>query len=226
MKYKEENEDFKENKNKFKKMFLYSLIPICVIICFITGCLTSETSKFEQPSPKKESAQIKSHNYKRFVDTWNGTVYEIKDNIDLERTIENTDKYLVKNDYSDISQKLKALLDFSDRPFIAELKTLQNIKFSKSLYLAVIEWIKARNRIKYLKLTSTMDSSKLSQKIATMVDNEYFSASTVDKIVQLNDFCYFFEKNKLSLYRDGMSKGITKCTQIKSNLLRHQIIIK
>ena len=210
-----------------KQILLYSLVPLCLAICFITGCLSVNTAVPAKSVPKKENTQhIQYNNYKRFVNTWNNSIYEIKDNINLERSINKPDKYLLKNNYKDIEQKLKTLLDFEDKQFTEELKELQNIKFSKSLYLAAIEWIKTRNRVKYLKLTPTMDSTKLSNAIATMIDDEYFSASTVDKIVQLNDFCYFFEKNKLNLYNKGMSKGISKCRQIQSNLKKNNIILK
>jgi len=210
-----------------KQILLYSLVPLCLVICFTTGCLSVSSTGTAKSAPKKENAKHIQHNdYKRFVNTWNNSIYEIKDNMNLERAINEPDKYLLKNNYKDIEQKLKILLDFEDKQFSKKLKELQNIKFSKSLYLAAIEWIKMRNRVKYIKLTPTMDSTKLSNAIATMIDDEYFSASTVDKIVQLNDFCYFFEKNKLNLYNQGMSKGITKCTQIQSNLKKNNIILK
>ena len=56
-------------------------------------------------------------------------------------------------------------------------------------------------------------------KVSTIINPERsFSDKTIDTIVQLNEFCYYFEKNKNDFYRDGYSKNIKSCKDIVTTL--------
>ncbi len=68
-------------------------------------------------------------------------------------------------------------------------------------------------------LNTIKKSSELMDQVATIINPEKaFSDKTIDTIIQLNSFCYYFEKNRDDFYRNGYSKNIKSCKDIVTTL--------
>ena len=95
--------------------------------------------------------------------------------------------------------------------FRSELKRSDNAL----IYTPVISWINEKLKLKNIKSDTIHGSSELMDQVATIINPEKaFSDKTIDTIIQLNSFCYYFEKNRDDFYRNGYSKNIESCKYI------------
>lgn len=208
---------------KLNKKYIFGvLFVICSIVCFITGCFSSSKSINTQNIQEKK---IQKTDYSRFVVNWNKQVYYIKDHEYSKFKTISLEKYILKNDIEDISKKLKIFLQFEDNN-LQQLTKIKNLKFSERFYLPVIMWIDNRNKIKFSNIDQKISQSELEENIAKTISDPYFSVSTIDKIIQLNEFCYYFKKNKNLFLKKGFSKNITKCEYIQKILDLNKIELK
>ena len=160
---------------------------------------------------KKEhlAEEVKKVDTSEFVTVWNKAIAEIKyDNTHLKI---NFDKYKLEN----LPQsELKKYLTTDKNKYTSLKKQLDTSKYV-SKYIPLIDWDEQKNKIKYIKPDKDMDSYELMEYVAKIVNpRKSFSNNTIDKVVQLNEFCYFFEKNKESFYLEGYSRNMENCEKI------------
>jgi len=204
-----------------KSKLIVGIFILCVAVCFITGCF-STINNTRQQSIKKSKMKV---NYSRFVNTWNKQVYSLKDNLNSKFKNNSLEKYIIKNNIDDILKKLKIFLQFKDN-YLQQLRKIKNLKFAEEFYLPVIMWINSRNKIKSINIDQKITQSELEKSVAKAIGDPYFSPNTIDQIIQLNEFCYYFEKNRGIFLKKGLSKSITKCEYIQKNLDKNKIELK
>jgi hypothetical protein len=65
------------------------------------------------------------------------------------------------------------------------------------------------------------------QYVSEIIDpSKPFSKNTIDTVVQLNEFCYYFDQNKERFYRNGYTKNIKNCQVIQKILDKDGIQIE
>ena len=70
-----------------------------------------------------------------------------------------------------------------------------------------------------------MNSSELMKYVSNSVaKGKPFSNSVIDKVIQLNEFCFYFERNKKSFYREGYTKNIESCSDIEKLMRKFDMI--
>lgn len=200
-----------EKKLKIKYIVII-LFSIGNIICFFMGCFS--TINQNKIISKKELAREDVVNYDSFYKQWNKKIYDVKYSntylpIDFSQYV-LTDK---SNTY--IENKITKFINYS-HPEIKSLQiSLENSKY-KFKYIPIIEWLKMKNDIKSIKHKTFKGSGKYEKYIAdTISPHRWFSNNTIDKILQMNEFCYYFDKNKDKFYNNGYTRNIKSCKQLQ-----------
>ena len=203
-----------------RKILLIGITTVVAIsaVCILTGCFSSVHKK-PQPAPKPPIE--KPDNTKEFRDIWNETISKIKyKNTHLDV---NFNKYKVG---SDPQHDLSRLLSFNHQ----KLQTLKSeLKVSKNTFMIkpFISWIDAKEKISYSKPSEKLDSDALMHYVSKIVrPDKSFSRNTIDTVVQLNEFCYYFERNKDRFYREGYTRNVKGCGKIEKILSANGIKYK
>ncbi len=199
------------NLNKKFKILIWSFILVCMLIVAAISYFIIN-NKTIQPKETITETVVKI-DLSEFKKSWNKKVYQIKydnsfmnikfDTYELDKEIkEELNTYLYVN-------KAKAL------ELKKELKESDNVL----IYIPIISWIDKNIELKSFKSTNITNSSQLMKEVANTVNPmKPFSNKTIDTVLQLNEFCYYFEKNKKDFYRDGYSKNIKYCKDIVATL--------
>jgi len=88
----------------------------------------------------------------------------------------------------------------------------------------VVAWIDEKLALGAYSPSKPMNSRELWKYIANIVTpRKSYSAHTTYKIIELNNFCYFFDKHRKKFYRDGYSRNIKTCDQIQEILVEDGI---
>lgn len=216
----------KYNKKRSNLIYVFiALLMICVAVCINIGCFSSSQNINQQQRQVIKEKTIQKVDYSRFVDTWNKQIYDLKYNIDSMFEANSLEKYILKNDIGDITKKLKMFLQFED-DYLQQLAQMKNLKFAERFYLPVIMWIDSKNKIKYIDIDQNISQSELEESVAKAIGDPYFSPNSINRVIQLNEFCYYFERNKNIFFKEGLSKSITKCEYIQKNLDKNEIELK
>lgn len=203
-------------------LIMSGIIVIGVIsVCMLTSCLSSNQMELDDGNvttvrtvvDNNTPNEIKKLNTVKFVSTWNSKVINLKyDYIYLKIDFE---QYKIPD--NNVTENVLKFLEFNKNE-----DTKIKLKIEKSnryiQYIPIQRWIEERNMINYKKKKG-MNSSKLMEYFADIVNpGKTFSDNTIDKIIQLNEFCYYFERNKENFYRDGYTRNITSCSKIQEKL--------
>jgi hypothetical protein len=198
-----------------KNLILWIVVMAGIfIVCVLTKCLNSEplplppnidTNDSNTSKPIKDSSE--------FVNNWNNQIYKLK--IDNTHLKINFDKYKLG---VEPQKELDRFLDFNQSKIRSLKEKLENSKF-KFKYKPILSWIEMKQNIKYVIQKDEMDSRQLMEFTASIANPpDVFSNNTIDKVAQLNEFCYYFDINKNKLYRDGFTRNINDCEQIQEIL--------
>lgn len=225
---KEIMEDIKisDKKKKWKKRWYLAVVGLvillCITICVITGCFstvdinTSHHIKTEDKITTPAQRQLKPDT-KKFVKTWNKKLADIQYG---EYSFLNLNLEKYKLDNENPQKKIDSFLKSDKNKFIV-LKSRLNKSLYKSNYMPLIVWIEEKQKWKkrYSQHEGPMDSYALMDYVENIVTpSKGFSNNTIDKVIQLNEFCYYFESNKQSFYRKSYTKNIKRCKQIQEVL--------
>ncbi len=207
--------EIEDKQNKYKMIYILPIIFIFIFYIFLT---TKDSDIRTTPiADKKETkttsnAMVISQDYSEIVKEWNKSINENK-NIDKKYLLENSNNeyiysqlttYLNLKKYEDELNKIKDLDDFHG--------------------VVAKKWINFRNEIKFKELNKNIPANELYKEIAEIVNEDSFSPKVVLKIVQLNDFCFYYEKNKEQFFKQGLDKK-TKCEDVKEWLKDNKIQI-
>ncbi len=228
MKTQEDNDSSQNSKNNpnqttdvksYKKMLLIGIVTVVIIsaVCVLTGCFlsTHKNPQLKLPEP------IKINKTNEFRDIWNKTISEIKyKNTPLDIDF---DKYkLGQEPQNDLSKYLSF-----------ESQKLHSLKSelisSKNTFMIspFITWVEKKDKISYNKSTKKLDSDALMQYVSKIISpNKAFSRNTIDTVVQLNEFCYYFDRNKDKFYRQGYTRNVKNCRKIEKILKENGINYK
>lgn len=226
--YAEESENHEEKQDSRKKNRLIlgvTIVTAITAICIMTGCLNSVLP------PAKISIDANDSNVTKklvpkidnseFVKIWNNEISKIK--------FANTYLTIDFNKYKleEAPQKdLISYISFDKSKNISLKEKLENSKF-KFKYMPIISWIEMKLKVNYTKPEKEMDSSELMKYTAGIISpNKPFSNNTIDTVVQLNEFCYYFDKNKDRLYREGYTRNIKSCEKIQEILDVGEIVYR
>lgn len=200
-------------------LIMGGVIVIGVIsVCMLTSCLSSnqiEPNDGNVTTVRIDNTfnKIKKQNTTKFVSIWNGKVLDLEyDYIYLKL---NFEQYKIVD--SNATENILSFLKFNkdeDKKLESQIVASQR----HMQYIPIQRWIEERNTINYKK-KKRMDSKELMEYLGEIVNpGKTFSNNTIDKIIQLNEFCYYFEKNKDKFYRDGYTRNIKSCSKIQEKL--------
>lgn len=191
------------------KKFIYMFVSIAILLIGMIFLITKEKN-IKQDTQNIEIVE-KTYSYKNFKENWNKYIGE--EEIDKKYIlIEDNEKYI----YSELEKYLEL------NQYVEELSKIKDL--SNAYLIPVKDWIETRNRIKYIKFEDNLKEEDLYKSIAKILNTEHFSKNTVINIIELNDFCYFYEKNKDKFFKNGLDKK-TKCDDIKKKLNENSINI-
>jgi len=200
-----------KKKNIKYKIFIWLLVFLYIFT--ILGILYNSINNQIIQSKESIIEKVVKIDLNEFKESWNKKVYKIKyDNsfTNIKFNIYELDKEIVKqlNRYLYINKDRSLQLK-------KELKSSDNI----SIYTPVLFWIDKNLELTNIKDFNITNSNQLMKKVANSISyTESFSDKTIDTIIQLNEFCYYFEKNKNDFYRDGYSKNIKYCKDILNTI--------
>ena len=180
----------------------------------------NQNNKIPKSLDSGESNKIQIYT-KEFTSIWNKTISEIK--------YRNTH---LKIDFDTYKlgefpeNNLKRLL-FFDKEKLLPLKIELESKKYEDMYSPVATWIDRKINVSYTPLAKKLDSDGLMLYVSKIVTPERpFSRNTIDAIIQLNSFCYYFDRNKEKFYRKGYDKNIKNCQKIKKLMVDDGIKIE
>ncbi len=167
----------------------------------------------ECPSLKTPVLLKREVDTKEFKGVWNKVVSRIKyDNTHLKI---NFDKYkLGKAPQKDLSKYLSF-----DHQHLESLKGKLESSQNTFMISPFIKWVDKKMKVSYIKPSKKFDSGELMQYVSNIVNpGKPFSSNTIDTVVQLNEFCYYFERNKDRFYREGYTRNVKSCRKIEKIL--------
>lgn len=210
MKKERYKNEFEKDSSK-SKYLIGGIVVLAIVtaVCVFVGCISAVT---DPKTPIKKDSIVdsfKKPDISEFVTVWNKAIAETKyDNTHLKL---NFDKYkLTKLPQSEIKKYLN-----TDRKKYSSLKKQLEASEYTLNYTPLIDWVDKKSKINYVEPDKDMDSYELMSYVANIVNpGKGFSNNTIDRVVQLNEFCYFFDKNKDSFYREGYTRNIKNCQKI------------
>lgn len=208
--------EIEDKKNKYKMIYILLIIFIFIFYIFLT---TKDSDTRTTPiADKKETktiskATINSQDYSEIVKKWNNEI-NVDTNIDK--------KYLLKENSNgeDIYSQLSTYLN--PKKYEDELNKIKDLDGFHGVVAK--KWINFRNEIKFKELNKNISANELYKEIAEIVNEDYFSHKVASKIVQLNDFCFYYKENKEQFFKQGLDNK-TKCEDIKEWLKDNKIKI-
>ena len=156
----------------------------------------------------------------QFKKIWNKTIAQIKySNTHLGIDFDN---YKIDTPMLD----LKNNLSFDKKRETILKNKLESSRYHNK-YTPLIAWLDKRERVHFADPDRDLDSDELMQYVSEIIDpSKPFSKNTIDTVVQLNEFCYYFDKNKERFYRNGYTKNIKNCQVIQKILDKDGIQIE
>ncbi|MFX4229999.1 hypothetical protein ACOL3I_00745 [Aliarcobacter butzleri] len=198
-----------QTNERISKRFIYIFVSIVILLIGINFLIMKD--KTVKQDTKNIEVVTKTYSYKNFKENWNRYIYE--------EEIDN--KYLLKEDDKEyIYSELEKYLKFN--PYLEELSKIKDL--SNAYLIPVKDWIESRNKINYVKFEDNLKEEDLYKSIVKILNTEHFSKNTVINIIELNDFCFFYEENKNKFFNNGLDKK-TKCNDIKTKLNENNINI-
>ena len=197
----------KKNKKKvFYIMSGVSVVVSAIAICMLSGCFSKK--------PIEPQAQnivpVKQADTKKFVQLWNKKIYKIKyENIRLGVDFE---KYEINA--TNAQDKISSFLHFStskDQHLAEEI----NSKDLSVPLMPIKKWIDLRAKVPHLVNQKMMNSTELMRYVEKGTRSRTFSNNAISKVIQFNEFCYYFEKQKDILYREGYTRNMKSCDQFQ-----------
>ena len=187
------------------------------------GFYTKITNKQEeQKTFPKEVKTIENNDiqkFKKFKEQWQERVSYIELNHNL-----NLKNYYIKDN---VLSSIKSFIDINNSKYTNNIEKMKNSENSPYFNLPLINgWFTERSKIKY---TQSIKEPTTNKELYKMIENtlyEPFSLNAIDKIIELNDFCYYFEQYKEDFYQEGYPKSIKTCKDIDTKLLESNIYIK
>lgn len=203
-------ESLKRKSQKSNKIVLYIMIGVAIVGA-ITACILSNCLSTKQINQIPENKHIEKIDVGEFVKTWNKKIYQIKyDNLHLK-----IDFKRYELNATNAPNRLSTFLSFSNGDDTA-LKHKVEEKKLDALLLPFSSWLNEKEKVHYVKSNKAMNSNELMKSVAKSVSrSKSFSNNTIDKVIQLNEFCYYFEKQKDAFYRDGYTKNVKSCDDIQ-----------
>ncbi len=213
-----ELENYEETQDSSKKNRLILgivIVTAITVICLVTGCFSTLSIGSPTPPENKDDNKsippVKVDNIE-FIETWNTKISKIKYASNLKIDF---DKYKLREEPQ---KELTSYISFDKNKNISLKEQLEKSKF-KLKYTPIISWIEMKFKVNYVKPEKEMQSNELMKYLAGKINpNKPFSNNTIDTVVQLNEFCYYFEKNKDNLYRKGYTRNIKSCKKIQEIL--------
>ena len=196
--------DEKMNINK-----LVYILPLIFIFIFSIYFYLQPSSKKNSPIIEEKEEFI-HHDYSEFRVNWNKYIKEEK-GIDSKYLLENSNKEYI---YSELTKYLKI------NKYLDELNKIKELNYP--YFMPVINWIEARNKIKYLELNNNMSEKEIYDYIAKTLNAEYFSKKVLLELIQINDLCFYYEKHKEEFFRKGLNSNI-ECKDIEKELIENKI---
>lgn len=213
--YQDSIKHSKSNRYQNYSLILGLFVLLGIAICLIIGCFATTAKETHQPKSAPKAT------FGEFTKTWNKKVYKIKyanNHLNI-----NFDKYELNGD---VLNQLDTYLKYDKNKYIALKKRLQGSDYSLK-YMPIVLWIDAKLEVKYLDKKNITNDSQLTEHVASIINPKtWFSDKTIDTVIQLNEFCYYFEKNKDKLHNNGYTKNIKSCKKIQEILDRDNLPLK
>lgn len=197
-----------EKMNTYKLMYIFPIIFISIFAIYV---YLQSSSKKNSPTIQKE--EVINQDYSEFKTNWNKYIKEEK-NIDSKYLLENSNKEYI---YFELTKYLKI------NKYIDELNKIKAL--NNAYFMPVINWIEARNKINYLELNKNMSEKEMYDYIAKILHAEYFSKKVLLELIQINDFCFYYEKHREEFFRKGLNSNI-ECKDIEKELIENKIYLK
>ena len=207
----DEKEKFNFVASILKKKILIGVILtfIVSVICILIDCFSSS---YRLPQSNIQIKPLKA-DIEEFKDIWNKAIYRIKyDNTHLKI---NFNKYKLEKD---VQKDILKYLSFNHQ----QLKLIKdNLESSQNIFMIspFIKWIDRKIKVSYNKPSKNLNSRELMKYVSNVINpSKAFSNNTIDTIVQLNEFCYYFDRNKDKFYRQGYTRNVQNCRKIEKIL--------
>ena len=213
-----------KNPNKNKKVLLFiSILIISLLVGFVlTNYIKITHKQEEQKTFPKEVKTIENNDiekFEKFKEQWEERVSYIELNHNL-----NLENYYIKDD---VLSSLESFIKIDNSKYTNNIEKMKNSENSPYFNLPLINgWFKKRSNIKYTQSNKKpTTNNELYKKIENTLHQPY-SLNSIDKIIELNDFCYYFEQHKEDFYEEGYPKSIKTCKDIDTKLSKSNINIK
>ncbi len=228
---KYENEERQKLFNR-KKYFIggSALLVAIGTVCLATGCFHSPDMNTSKVSPTKPIDGNTTRPPKpipplpdteKFVKSWNNNIVKL-DIKQIKSSNYKIDfsKYKIKKDPK---KALQSLLSVDGNRLKKIREQLVSHK-DKMYFKPLIAWIDEKLALGAYSLSKSMDTGELRKYVASIVNpRKSYSAHTTYKLIELNNFCYFFDKHRKKFYSDGYDRNIKTCDQIQEILVEDGI---
>ena len=221
----EEVENKKEMLHKKKRKYFIAgvLLVTVATVCLATGCFhspdisvsknTTTTYDDNQSHPKPKPPLPDSE---KFIKSWNSDIVRLS-----IRQIKNSNykidfsKYKIKKD----PQKALGAFLAKDESKLKNIKQQLVSHKDKAYFKPLIIWIDKKLEMKHYAPLKPMNSKELWKYVAGIVNpHKSYSPNTTYKIIELNNFCYFFDKYKNDFYQEGYDRYMKSCEQVQKIL--------
>jgi len=194
-----------ENSSSFKLIFGIVAI-VAILLLYSLYPPSYQTEAKDNPPPKIES-------YDDFVKIWNAGIESVEDGCKDKEIGINWNKYRIENNITNIQNKFKSLLSFEEKKI--DKSGLKDDEYD--IAKVFDKWQNARNETKgkYQKIPNRIRERELYKVIADGLIESPFTSKTIEKLVKLNEFCYFFDQNK----DDGSKISIEECNAFEKKYL-------
>ena len=217
----EKRQKLAKYKKKLKIIFVLLIIAVS-IICTMNSCSFENNTQHNPPKQKR----VQELKYKTFITQWNQAIDKLKykciSQKEKDRYKFDTTKGIIYD--KEVVRKINDLLTF-DKEYLSALEQkLKNSRFH-TRYMPIIDWIKEKKMVKSIINQNFKSKMSFEDSIVKSLNNtqKYYSNNTIYKIIQLNNFCFYFKKNKNKFYRNGFSENIKDCEGIRVYLKQDKI---
>jgi len=218
-------------ERKKKKYILGGSILLVVIgtVCLATGCfhspeLNTSSMHMDQNRTKPLKPKPTPPDTTKFVKSWNSDIVRLNiKQIKSSNYKIDFSKYKMKKDPQN---ELKPLL-MVERDRLKKLRQQLVSHKDKMYFKPVVTWIDEKLAWGDYNPSKPMTTKELWKYIANIVNPGHgYSTLTTYRIIEINNFCYFFDKYKEKFYSDGYDRNIKTCGQIQDILDEDMIEFK
>ena len=203
---------------KIKEMFLYlivfsSILGVVLLIIFVIRFVPISVSSDEINNSIKEEYKERDYN-REFVKYWNKNIYDLMYSKHSKEV--NFQKYeITEKDENSTLEIVQNFLLFDKVEIEKKIKKLEESQYNQ-IYIPYIEWLKLQKNLNYKSKNKFKNINTFEEYIADAIDpNISFSKAVMKKIIELNEFCYYFDKHKKKFYKKGYNQNIKSCKQVE-----------